>query len=213
MDAVERASLARDKLEAVYKEIDALLRYHENNRFLNYSRRIVEQVGHSFAANAFEALQEACLYAEFSCICRLWDTPKDLRSNEHSIPAIVKLLDDREVFTSLFPRPRDWHRKGWLAFAINHQKRVSSSIRLTSVRNFRDKFIAHSLARTRAEAKGQIRPAKYGDEEWLLGRTIVVFEKLWKGINIGTLDVRDDITRNRKCAEFLWDRAEMNIGG
>ena len=53
-------------------------------------------------------------------------------------------------------------------------KAIANSEQLSNLRNFRDKYVAHSLVETELDKKGEISLPNYGEEKELLDKTIDV---------------------------------------
>jgi hypothetical protein len=95
--------------------------------------------------------------------------------------------------------------------AIASAREILDSTKLKSVLNLRNKHIAHSLARTRAEKAGPIDPVKYGDERALLEMTCPIVEKLYLGVNGRSICLADFRETDRHNAHALWDRCRFDI--
>lgn len=229
LSAVSRIAAAKRKLKAIEKETWALLHVHENNKFLNYSSLLTKQVRNSYAAHAFVALQDTSLLYEIAHVCSLWDKPRKLLSEENSIPAITNLINHPEVIATLVSEanehfgsstggravtgPRRKACEASLAFAVTFEKRVSGSPRLMRLRNFRDKFVAHRLSETRLEKRSGVPLTQYGDEGWLLYRTLVLYQKLELGVAHNSVDIVEQLRLVRHHTQCLWADAKFNIGG
>jgi hypothetical protein len=219
----QRLDAARRKLKSIEKEVWALLHVHENNKFLSYSSLLVAQVKNSYAAHAFTALQDSSLFYEIAHVCSLWDKPRTLLSEENSIPAVVRLLDSPEVIATLVSEVGDQRgqfgaekRKACessLAFAMKHTELVTDSPRLRRLRNFRDKFIAHRLSKSQTEKRSPIPAMKYGDERWLLHRSLIIYKKLELGVTHNSVDLADNLRIVKHHAQCLWSDTKLNIRG
>ncbi|MER8882454.1 hypothetical protein [Mesorhizobium sp. M0590] len=99
-----------------------------------------------------------------------------------------------------------------LKAAIRKAKALGASAEMDSVRNVRDKHIAHSLAQTRREQKATVQPLKYGDERKLLKLTIPLIESLYCWVNGSSFDIATDSRRlARKYAKELWGNCNFTI--
>lgn len=94
---------------------------------------------------------------------------------------------------------------------VDQIRTVSKSKLLTSVRNIRDKFLAHGLETTRAERRGEVVPMKYGDEKSLLGTTLKIVETLYLWVSGTHFDLAEVADINRRHAEELWTNCHFTI--
>jgi hypothetical protein len=88
---------------------------------------------------------------------------------------------------------------------IHYAKFLQQSRRVTSLKNFRHKHLSHSLAKTRAEKKGTIAPAKFGDEHGLLSYSVAIVDGLQQGINGQTMLWNRLKKIAKRNAEALWN--------
>jgi hypothetical protein len=88
---------------------------------------------------------------------------------------------------------------------IHYAKFLQQSRRVTSLKNFRHKHLSHSLAKTRAEKKGIIAPAKFGDEHRLLSYSVAIVDGLQQGINGQTMLWNRLKKIAKRNAEALWN--------
>jgi len=95
--------------------------------------------------------------------------------------------------------------------AIKKSLEITSSPLLATVRNLRNKHVAHYITETRAEKVGPIAPMKYGDETRLLKATIPIVEALYCWVNGISLSFDDSKETDRKNAEALWHTCTFKI--
>ncbi len=96
--------------------------------------------------------------------------------------------------------------------AIDDAREIMCSPKLKSIRNLRDKHLAHSLSVTRAETKaGPIAPMKYGDERDILDATCDIVEKLYCWVYGASFSISDSRDIDRKNAHALWDGCKFTI--
>jgi AbiU2 len=94
-----------------------------------------------------------------------------------------------------------------LRYAIREAKAVMESLELASLKAFRDRHLAHSLAEMRQEQSEErpVDPPKLGDERLLLNRSIRVVSKLYLGINGTAFMWNDSRPISRSNARALWE--------
>ena len=95
--------------------------------------------------------------------------------------------------------------------AIGKSHQVMVSPELTSMTNYRNKHLAHSLSQTRLEKTGTVAPPRYGDETVLLEVTKKVMNGLLLGI--GNASVSWDMfhENSRTTAQALWHHCTFKI--
>lgn len=194
LPASERFSLAKQKAERMANFLSHHIALHENNAQLVYSPILSSQIGKSYAANAFKVVQEGIHHFEIIQLCTFWDPA---RLNRYSIPTVVKLVDDPEVINQVFDKVR-------LQAAMAKAQELINSEQLKSVKNLRDKHLAHQLEYTYAEQQGTIQPMKYGDEVDLLKETIDIIDALTIGIDGANFDFDEVRYIARNFADALW---------
>jgi len=92
-----------------------------------------------------------------------------------------------------------------LQTAIRWSKRLQTSSRMKAVQNLRDKYLAHSLERTRLEKTEAVAIVKYGDERRLLWQAVAVVDALHRGINGAGFDWKSSMEMARRNADALWN--------
>jgi hypothetical protein len=95
--------------------------------------------------------------------------------------------------------------------AIKNARDQRGSERLKSIRNLRDKHIAHYLSETMQEKNGIIERMKVGDERAVLDASIPIVEALNSWVNDVALPLRESQAIDRKCAEALWQACTFKI--
>ncbi len=99
-----------------------------------------------------------------------------------------------------------------LTAAIKQARSLRTSDRLTSLRNLRDKHLAHYLVESRAEKTGTpIEPAKYGDERVVLEESLAIIQTLYCWVNGIGISFEQSRKVDRKCAEALWNGCKFTI--
>jgi hypothetical protein len=210
----ERIRLAKAKMEKVLDYFLYVVELHANNSFVLYSPVLASQIPHSHAANAFKVFQRSMYQIEIVRLCAIWDGIDLYKEN---IPTVVKLIDDDEIIETLVEETRNQHRseqqyaderaseaRTELRRAIADVCAIHCSARLASIRNIRDKHLAHSLETTRREKDGPIQPMKYGDETKLLNASIPIVESLYCWVNGTSFSIENSQKTDQRNAEALW---------
>jgi hypothetical protein len=96
--------------------------------------------------------------------------------------------------------------------AIAAACKIKSSEGLKSIKNLRDKHIAHYLTQSNAERSGDtIAPMKVGDEKPILDGSLAIIQLLYSWVN--GISILFDQSRkiDKKCAEELWSSCKFEI--
>jgi hypothetical protein len=126
--------------------------------------------------------------------------------NPDNDPVIAAEMD-KERFASIdrqYADERASMARTELRQAIAETRAVLGSARLASIRNIRDKHLAHSLERTHREKNGPVRPMKYGDETELLNASIPIVERLYCWVNGTSFSIENSQEIDQNNAEALW---------
>jgi hypothetical protein len=104
-----------------------------------------------------------------------------------------------------------------LRSAITQSKQIRESSRLASIRNLRNKHLAHSVRVTKqekrqAEKGTAIAPAKYHDERIILDETIPIVEALSGWVRGASISLEDSRETDREYATALWSGCTFRIG-
>lgn len=91
MTAQQKLDLAEEKIDLMTSDIIGIINIHANNEILTYSPTVSDQIPQSYAANAFNVIQESLHFYEIVQLCTFWDGFDLEKSN---IPTIVELVDD-----------------------------------------------------------------------------------------------------------------------
>lgn len=96
--------------------------------------------------------------------------------------------------------------------AIADARAMKSSAQLRSIRNIRNKHVAHYLTQTKAERSGEIiAPMKVGDEKPVLESSLKIIELLYCWVNGVGISFAESQKIDRKCAEELWSGCKFDI--
>jgi hypothetical protein len=110
-----------------------------------------------------------------------------------------------------FGREQAAKSKQELRQAIADSREIIASGRLASVMNLRDKYLAHSLERTRREKHGPIQPMKYGDETSLLEASMPIVERLYCWVAGKSFSIEQAQEIDQANAEALWNGCKFNV--
>jgi hypothetical protein len=94
MDSLERFSKAQEKIQWMVDELIVLIELHENNDLITYSPLLSDQIPRSYAARAFNVVQESIHRYEIIRLCTFWDGVDFEKAN---IPTVIVLVGDRSV--------------------------------------------------------------------------------------------------------------------
>jgi AbiU2/Protein of unknown function (DUF3150) len=100
MTTAQRVEAVKQKADRVVDHLFQLIALHENNAVLVYSDALALQIPRSYAANAFNVLQQSLYRFEIVQLCALWDRAWPDLSRE-SIPTVVELIADSNVIDAL----------------------------------------------------------------------------------------------------------------
>jgi AbiU2 len=161
METQQRITEAKRLTERLVDHTQYLIDIHENNAIVLYSDTLSKQVPKSYAANAFNVFREAMHQIEVVRICALWDSAHIEREG---ILTVIALIDDQKVLDALAEQARARHpaergnqqaerAMSSLKSAIKQAKDLRTSAQLISIRNLRDKHVAHYLGQTAQEKK------------------------------------------------------------
>jgi AbiU2 len=91
-----------------------------------------------------------------------------------------------------------------LKTAIKATREFECSELMASLRNHRDKYLAHSLRSTRREKLGPVSPLKYGNETAVLERSLPIIEALYCWVNGTSISLTASRESDRRNAQALW---------
>ena len=96
--------------------------------------------------------------------------------------------------------------------AIDAARALQGSDLLVSIRNHRDKYLAHSLRATdREKRSGRVKPMKYGNERTVLESTLPIIEALYCWVNGVGISLDDSRKSDRENAKALWGTCTFKI--
>ena len=99
-----------------------------------------------------------------------------------------------------------------LRSAIAAARKIKSSEGLKSIKNLRDKHIAHYLTQSNAERSGDtIAPMKVGDEKPILEGSLAIIQLLYSWVNGVSISFDESRKIDKKCAEELWNACKFEI--
>ncbi|MGY4435106.1 hypothetical protein ACVWWO_007583 [Bradyrhizobium sp. F1.13.1] len=132
-------------------------------------------------------------------------------------PADGKVIDDATLalLKDVNRKPGEEHAANaaqGLRSAIGAARKIKSSAGLKSLKNLRDKHIAHYLTQSNAERRGDtIAPMKVGDERPILDGSLAIIQLLYTWVN--GISILFDQSRkiDKKCAEEMWSSCKFEI--
>jgi hypothetical protein len=96
--------------------------------------------------------------------------------------------------------------------AIAAARKIKSSEGLKSLKNLRDKHIAHYLTQSNAERSGNtISPMKVGGEKPILDGSLAIIQLLHSWVNGVSISFEESRKIDKKCAEELWNGCKFEI--
>jgi len=221
LSPADRLVLAKQRTNELVDHMISLIAMHESNLIIMKTDVLSRQIPSSYAAHAFNNFRFSMAGFEVVRLCAFWEPPDP---QDVSIPNVLNLFDDpqvrseirlavtkseyrsnidEDVFASIseeMSQEIDARIDNTLAKA----RAVESSPRLKSVRNFRHKFLAHNLKKTRAEEAGPVAPMKNDDVDWLFGETEAIVDGLHHGLNRTGFDWSGSHEISKRQAESLW---------
>jgi hypothetical protein len=237
-----RITEAKRVTERVVDHVHYLLDIHENNAVVIYSDTLSKQIPKSYAANAFNVFREAMHQIEVVRLCALWDQAHIDHETITTIigliegPGVIEALaeearaqygnvsseGDKDLSEELKEAVQKKYRQfgdehatkatAALSAAIQEARALRKSPELTSIRNLRNKHIAHHLTQSKEEKEsGPIEPMRHGDDQPLLEKTVSIVEALYCWVNGVGLSFKDSQAIDRKYADALWKSCTFSI--
>jgi hypothetical protein len=113
LDPLDRIKLAQEKIRWMVDELIGLIALHENNALITYSPILSEQIPRSYAARAFNVVQESIHRYEIIRLCTFWDGVDLEKAN---IPTVIELVDDPRISSQAAQDIEDhWRSVGHVA--------------------------------------------------------------------------------------------------
>lgn len=94
MTVSRRIELAKGKIQRMVDDLIHHISLHENNALISYSPLLTDQIPRSYAANAFNVVQESIHRYEIIRLCTFWD---GIDLDKHNIPTAIELVDDPRI--------------------------------------------------------------------------------------------------------------------
>jgi hypothetical protein len=161
LEPLEKLFVARNRLGMLSDVLVEVIKLNEQKKAFVTSRLYKSVQGHE----AGELLLETMMHYEIAQICRLWD---DFDASGFSLPTVASLLRGTEVRKLLSNADTDTivnlrpDREEFLAAAfdpaVKEATTASETHQIKRIKNYRNKYIAHPIYRTRQELKNKIRP-------------------------------------------------------
>ncbi len=214
MSPEQKLSLSKTALQSIQGALRLTIDLHEQSKITLLSSDITDQLGETYATNAFVRCRQAMFEYSLVRLCALWDKPTKQPPAELTLPAARWLVDDPEVITLIKldfePHERRLGTKIWceLKFRriLERTDRILRSDLLERVRNYRSKYLAHNLTATNLErSKAAALPLpKYLDVTNLLSCTIHIARQLDANVTGTSYQYGIYIEQSRICAQAFW---------
>jgi hypothetical protein len=159
LEPLEKLFVARNRLGMLSNILVEVIKLNEQKKAFVTSRLYKSVQGHE----AGELLLETMVHYEIAQICRLWD---DFDASGFSLPTMASLLRGTEVRNLLNNADTDTivnlrpNREEFLAAAfdpaVKDATTASETPQIKRIKNYRNKYIAHPIYRTRQELKNKI---------------------------------------------------------
>lgn len=232
---------AAERIGGMVDRLPTLFLVHANVRQLVYTPVVAEKLPRSYAAVAFEAVQEGMLFYEIARIAAFWDTA---RLDGHSIPKVLSLLacpgmeqaicefhramhaepTERELeledplVRDILAKSRRKNARRRAVWAVRRLRKVIAAAQmaesledLQQLQIHRHKHVAHNLTETREEKKGVVAKMQYGYEEEMFELTVALVDDL-EGLVAGTgYDFETIAEHGDRCAAELWESSRFEI--
>jgi hypothetical protein len=131
---------------------------------------------------------------------------------DHETEEMRKLIADAMSRSNAeFGDQQAWQAIDDLKNAIKATREFESSALMASLRNHRDKYLAHSLRSTRREKLGPIAPLQYGNETAVLEKSLPIIEALYCWVNGTSVSLTDSQESDRKNAQALWGACRFDV--
>lgn len=235
-DKETQFDLVLSRVKVAVENLEDILAISENNKYLLYSEGISKNIPRSIGAHAFKNLQHSNLRYLLIRLIALWDGTGDtngLSDIRKNITADIKqralanriseydnhdrhLIDDqgeRVDKSNYVNKSAKDHRDrsaGRIEFAMERIPIVLGDQRYRSIKELRDKYIAHSADMNLDERPQKPKPMKLGNEEWLIDESIDVVEALYFGINGVGFDIREARTIFENRARSFWQNVDFS---
>jgi hypothetical protein len=191
LEPLERLFLARNRLGMLSNVLVEVIKLNEQKKAFVTSRLYKSVQGHE----AGELLLETMVHYEIAQICRLWD---DFDPTGFSLPTMASFLRGAEVRNLLSTADTDVivnlraNAEEFLeaAFdpAVKETAIVSESHQIKRIKNYRNKYIAHPIYRTRQELKSKIETIEPDDIEYAVENAFRIVQVLETALSLTPSD-------------------------
>jgi hypothetical protein len=131
--------------------------------------------------------------------------PTTVYHQDHETEEMRNLIADAMSRSNAeFGDQQAWKAIDDLKNAIKATREFESSELMASMRNHRDKYLAHSLRSTRREKLGTVTPLKYGNETAVLEKSLPIIEALYCWVNGTSISLTSSQESDRRNAQALW---------
>jgi hypothetical protein len=182
LEPLEKLFVARNRLGMLSNVLVEVIKLNEQKKAFVTSRLYKSAQRYE----AGELLLETMVHYEIAQICRLWD---DFDPTGFSLPTMANLLRgakvrnllgtvDSDVIVNLRVSSEEFLEAAFDP-AVKEAVVVSESHQIKRIKNYRNKYIAHPIYRTRQELKNKIETVEPDDIEYAVEnafRIVQVFE-------------------------------------
>jgi hypothetical protein len=237
----DRVEKARRLIDTMVDLTSQVIDVHESNQHLVYSKQLADRIPRNYGTNTYNVLQQSMYQFELLRLTALWeDADEEKPSLPHAgellddndvITELAEELYELHAQSLPFepiiePWARELHRSSQERFGLTQSRKLTSAIssairqvrkvhcdpRMETLRNIRDKHIAHNLYQSRRDKSGKATAQlRYGYESELLKVTLSLIQKL----NLWVCGTDLDVTLrprqlSRRNAALFWKQFKID---
>jgi hypothetical protein len=231
----QRIDYASSKLDHIEQNLRVSIFLYENNKIFVFDDEFDNRVPTSYARHTFHIVRQTLVKSHFLQVCKLWDKADVNRDSLPTVAALIhddavlarqeqRQIERNTNRHSHFSGPSDavaWmieesekrsievaaERRQKLILAIQETEQMASDSLLEIVRNYRDRYIAHSLS---TKPLGPDQPF-YGDSAKLMDATKPILDKFLRSICYTSCPWEENHELARRYARSLWTNCQFNV--
>ncbi|PIW25674.1 MAG: hypothetical protein COW30_18850 [Rhodospirillales bacterium CG15_BIG_FIL_POST_REV_8_21_14_020_66_15] len=176
-------------VERIFADLNACVQAVETMRPIVFEDKILAKFNGTYSAHVVTSLQDILRDHAIMTLCRMWDTDGDA----HSILSVIESLPQQDSGKASH---RKYDQVGRIV------RKMSASGRLMRLRNWRNKYLGHALAKTRAEENKEIHPPTWDEIFVLYRRSGVIAEAIAvvaASLSFDRAEIQDLSARNAKA--------------